>query len=159
MSMNKALDSFKTYWSAHIETILAAIEAAESVAIPRIVSIDTAELKDRQYPSLAILPAETTTQYIHPEAPMDNEGFKMHNIALLFTMSGAEEDSPKKVQYALGWYQDALEDMLEDDNTFGGIFIGVKMGQTQWWPMVVSQQSGELLQTMRQNITIRTWHS
>jgi hypothetical protein len=153
--VNETLDTIKAWLALKLDEVLVLLEAEKGVVIPRLAGMDTAEDNSRQYPFLEILPDTSDVLYIHPEASMDNEAWDVHSIAMLFTMSGGE--TPKEVQYSLGWYRTALVRVIKSDNTFGGAFNSVKMGQTQWWPMVKSQQSGELLQTMRQNLRVRVW--
>ena len=154
--MNASLDDIKTYLDSHIEAELVQLESELSVTIPRIASEDTADLTDRQYPSLEILPDSTNVVYIHPEGPADRDAWDVHSISLLLTMSG--QDS-KSVEYSLLYYRRAWVRIIRDDNTFGGLFNYVKLRQTQYWPMVQSQKTRKVLQTMRQNIEVRKYQT
>lgn len=150
--MDLALAGVKSFLVSKMEAALTTIEGAYSVTVPRLAVVATEDLKDHVYPALEILPESTDANYRDDEGPLDFEAWDVHSVILLFSNDGQD---PHETQFTLLYYRKAVMRIVRADNSFGGLFNRVRMGQSQFWPMVQSQESGRLLQVLRQGLQVR----
>ncbi len=151
--MEDALDGVKAYFDANLEAMLTTIASERSVTIPKWKSMDTAEIRSRQYLSIEILPDTTVPDYSDDESPLE-EPWDYHNINVLITYAG---NDAKDVQYTLLRYREAIKRLINGDGTFGDLFNRVRIGATDYSPMVEAQDNKKLVQIMFQDLEVRVY--
>lgn len=121
--MRISLSGVKTYFDAQMETILLAMEAEYSVTIKRLKYMDTKEYAGRQFPYMVILPNDGHNDYLDEEAP-EEFGWKYRDIKIIVVHNSSDIDD---VQDTLLYYEDAVNRLIENDNTFGDLFNRVRL--------------------------------
>lgn len=129
--MRTTLAGIKTYFDANMETILLAMEAEYSVTIERLVSIEHVENAARQYPYMVILPNDGNNEYGDENTPVE-QGFKIRNAQIIVVHNSTDI---VEVQDTLLYYEDAVNRLIENDNTFGSLFNRVRLGDEDFSEM------------------------
>jgi hypothetical protein len=150
--MNDALDGVQSFLVSKLNAALVVIETAKSITIPRLEAVDTAPILSRVFPQMEILPEVTDTLYRDDEGPLDFEAFDVHTVTLLLSITGSDV---KAVEYNLTYYRLAIMRIIKADNTFGGLFNRVRLGQSKYWPAAPNEAATQFLQTLRQTLLVR----
>ncbi len=149
--MEDALDGVKSYLTSTLEAALVVIEAARSVTIPRWRELETYLVQSMQLPSIIIMPNGSVPEYLEEDAPSDVAWYS-HDIVLITANSGSES---KDVMYDLIRYQEAYRAIIKTDNTFGGLFNRVRLGDSDFDEIREAQEGKRLIQVLFQQIEVR----
>lgn len=129
--MRITLAGVKTYFDATMETILTAMESEYSDTITRLKYMDTKNYAGRQFPFMEILPNEGNNDYLSDDAP-EEMGWKYREVKCVVVHNSSNID---KVQDTLLYYEDAINKLVENDNTFGNLFNRVRVTEMDYSEM------------------------
>lgn len=152
MAMEDVLDGIAAYFTSNLAAALTAIETARGVTITAWQAMDTAPIRSRQYPTIEILPDSEAPEHGDDESPLESDYWKYYSVTVWVTMAGGDA---KTVQYTLMRYQEAIEDLVLADSTFGSLANRVRIGESDYSPAVEAQREGTILQALSQDLEIR----
>jgi hypothetical protein len=112
--------------------------------------MQTHEPETLQFPYVAILPSETATDYGGEETPL-TEFWEYHSIDIEIAEAGGDQAT---IQNTLMAYREGIVRLIRADNTFGGLFNRIRVGRTNYSPLLSTEKHG-LVKIVRQNIIVR----
>ncbi|HUW34109.1 MAG TPA: hypothetical protein VM223_21080 [Planctomycetota bacterium] len=140
--MEDTLAAVKTYFEAELDTMLATIGTERGASVPTVASIDTARLKDRQYPAIELLPGTIEYSYADEDAPF-LQPIELHPVTVRVSQVGSEY---KSVQEDLLRYVEAIRRITIADDTYDDAFNWVRLVNANFAAAVDAQERGKLLQ-------------
>ena len=129
--MRLTLAGVLAYFEANLETTLVAMEAEYSVTITRLVTMETKENVAKQFPYMVILPQSGTNEYGDEEAPFTTP-WKIRDVKVIVVHNNS---NIVEVQNTLLYYEDAVNRMIEDDDTLGSRFNRVQLTEEDFSEM------------------------
>lgn len=149
--MEDALYGVKSYLESNLEAALVVIEVARTVTITRWKELETYWTQSRLLPAIIIMPDGSVPDYLEEDGPSDNAWYS-HDLVLITASTGS---SPKDVMYELIRYQEAYRAIIKTDNTFGGLFNRVRLGDSDFDEIREAQEGKRLIQVLYQQIEVR----
>jgi hypothetical protein len=149
--MKKALDGVLAHLNNNLDSTLTTIEGEESITIPRWKEMALYESKTRQYPLIEIVPDRSVSSYSSEESPFE-VGWDSHIIDIFVNMVGILESD---VSDNLLWYREAFYRIVKADSRFGDRFNRVRMGESDYSPMMKMDKTNMILQILTQTLIVR----
>ena len=149
--MEDTLSGIKAYFESELQTELAAIGTERGVTVPPWKNLDTARIKDRQYPAIEIIPRTIDYEYGEEDGPFI-QPIEYHNAAAIVSQVGSEY---KDVQNDLLRYVEGIRRITIDDDTYGNRFNWVRLAAMNLGEISEAQRGGKLLQQVTVELRIR----
>ena len=121
--MRQSLAGVLTYFNATLETILLEMEAEYSVTIERLKYMNTKAYAGNQFPYMSILADSGNNEYSDEETPTEDL-WKIRNVRIITVHNNSDINV---VQDTLLYYDDAINRLIINDNTFGALFNRVRL--------------------------------
>lgn len=142
--MEDVLAGIKAYFESDLEAMLGIIETERGATIPLWKNLETARIKDRQYPAIEIVPATGAIEYEYGEedGPFI-QPTEYHSVNATVSQVGSEYE---EVQNDLLRYVEGIRRITIDDDTYGDRFLWVRLNGVNMDEIPSAQKSGKLLQ-------------
>ena len=148
--MKLTLDGVKAYIAARLSAYLTTIGSEWSITVPTWGAMEVFEPENLQFPSVAILAGETATDYASEESPL-TEFWEYHSIDIEIAEAGGDSAT---IQNTLLAYREAIVRIIRADNTFGNLFNRVRVGRTNYSPLLTFKDH-KMMKIVRLNIIVR----
>ncbi len=142
--MEDVLVGVEAYYQGSLGAELAAIGTERGASVPAWKLMDTAVIKDKQYPMIEVLPS--TIEYDN-EVPANPRlpPLENHFVTVRVKQAGSEQ---KNVQNDLLRYQEGIRRVTAKDFTYGGRFKLVRLEGASFGDLLEAQQGGDLQQEL-----------
>lgn len=143
----EAIDAIHTYLNSNLNTVLGTVRTAWSSST---VPANCAKLAKRAdptpvFPKVVIQKSTTERNYGDEAAPLIDP-FLYHNVIIQITHKCA---NLQELDETLMGYEEAIERLQEASDTFGGAFIWVRVGTTEWLPVYENQENKVVMQSIQ----------
>ena len=149
--MEDTLAGIKAYFESDLSAELTAIGTERGVTVPQWKLLDTARIKDPQYPKIELIPRIIEYEYGDEDEPF-YEPLEYHNAAAVITQVGSEY---KDVQNDLLRYVEGIRRITNEDVSYGERFNWVRMAGMNMAEMPEAQEDGKLLQRVTVEFKVR----
>jgi len=151
--MEDALDEVKDYLDSNLATYLTTVRTNRSdTDTPDPALICVGHSAKNLYPKMELLPESTPHDYGPDAAPLVRP-WLTHNIIVRVTHRST---AAQLVEKALLRYSEAMNRLQEADDTFGGVFAWIQIGEEDYSPMMENQENREALQVLLVPLVCRT---
>ena len=149
--MEDTLAGIKAYFESDLPAELALIGTERSVTVPMWKNLDTARIKDRQYPAIEIIPRTIEYEYGEEDGPFI-QPIEYHSAAAIISQVGSEY---KDVQNDLLRYVEGIRRITINDDTYGNLFNWVRLNGMNMSEISEAQKGGKLLQQVIGELRVR----
>jgi hypothetical protein len=149
--MEDTLAGIKAYFESDLSAELTAIGTERGVTVPQWKLMDTARIKDRQYPKIELIPRTIEYEYGDEDEPF-LEPLEYQNAAAVISQVGSEY---KDVQNDLLRYVEGIRRITNKDVSYGDRFNWVRMAGMNMTEMPEAQKDGKLLQRVTVEFKVR----
>jgi hypothetical protein len=149
--MEDILAGIKAYFESDLPAMLTTIGTERGVTVPSWKNLDTARIKDRQYPAIEIIPRTIEYEYGEEDGPFI-EPIEYHNAAAIISQAGSEY---KDVQNDLLRYVEGIRRITIDDDTYDSRFNWARLNGMNMGEISEAQRGGKLLQQVIVELRIR----
>lgn len=151
--MEDTLDTIVDYLTNNFGPLLTTIKTERS-------DTETEEPKDikrgvsrkNKFPKIEVLPSGTEHDYAFETQPL-LEPWLVHGVVLRITHMAAKTEL---VEDTLLRYSETVNRLQEADDTFGGEFNWVQLGEEDYSEMLTSQEERQMMQMLLIPLTCRT---
>ena len=151
--MEDALDAIYDYFNSNLNTKLATIRTARSSNFPANIGyMKTKESQVHKFPKVTIIPDITEHNYAYEDKPLKRP-WLYHNITVWIEHSSGSID---EVQETLLRYVEAINKLQEDDDTFDGSFVWVKIGVEDYTLLIENQKTKKMIQGVKIGLICNT---
>lgn len=152
--MEDTLAGIDAYFTAELPAMIDTIETERSVTIPDLAAIETARVKDRQYPYLELIPGEVEYVYGDETEPLVSDPMEEQDAVAAVRHAGSER---AEVQLVLMRYLEAIRRVSLADNTYGGRFDWARPLRASFVKVVDAQEKHKLVQELQVTLRVRVY--
>ena len=140
----KALYNLKDFLDDNLSTFVTTANTNNSTSIVEPKYFHVGVSKTRKYPRIEILPNVNEHDYGFEEVPLTDPWLN-YNVAILITHSN---NNLQVVEDTLFIYDEAMNLLIEDDNTLGGLFVDAQLGDVDYSTIMENEETRTMLQQL-----------
>ena len=146
--MEDTLNSIRDYLRDEFKTTLATIRSERRLTKDELKDVALIERTviraPKAYPRIEVLPDGTDHDYGFEDVPLD-EPWLFHDVIVWFTHRSGDQD---EVRDTLMRYDEALNRITEEDDTYGNAFTDVVIGRADYSVMIEDERDKNVLQML-----------
>jgi len=140
------------YFEDHLDTFLEKLENLYSVPVARVGIVKAGETRVQRYPRFKILANRISHNYGFDTQPLTEPWMIYRCLLTIEYVSGDIQE----VEDTLYYCSEAVNRMVEDDSTFGGLFVDVRLGDEDYTPMFEDQKTKQMAQGITIELQVQT---
>ena len=150
MTSEQVFDGVKAQFVSRFDALRAIYALEVSDTIPNYKTLEVGDIMVPTFPSIEILPSSTEVQLY--DGQVYDDGIEEYVISLHIMHSGSFTQTVTKL---LLRYREIIKRMVQEDRTFGERFYMVRLGRSDWAPMMRSREAKTFAQEMFQDLLVR----
>jgi len=150
--MEDTLTTVKDYFDRYLDVKIDVIANERQAQVPHIQHTNIGETKTMAFPRIELLPDRTEHDYGFPNQPLTYPWLS-HNLVVWVEYSSGSLES---VRSTLMRIVEAINRITEDDDTYGGQIVDVRLGVEDYTPMMEDQENKKMIQGVSIQLTCRT---